>query len=215
MSTQLHPDVETPSTEVPTQQTPVQQMPVQQPPVQQMPFQQPPVQQSPVQQAPVFDRRLVAGVVLIAFGVLTLLATLIDSRVLGLSILPMIGVLFIIWGLTARLPGLMIPGGILTGLGLGILLNDLAFSAAAGEMRGGIIVLGLGFGFLMILPLTWVISSERHWWALIPGGILSLVGIALLIGGGALETLTWLGRLWPVVPIVVGIILIWQMLRKR
>lgn len=169
--------------------------------------------QIPAQHGP--DRRMIAGVVLIVFGLLALLVTFTNSSILGMSILPTLGILFIVWGLVARLPGLMIPGGILTGLGLGVLLSEWAFSSAAGDTRGGIIVLGLGIGFLMILPLIWFISPVRHWWALIPGSILTLIGIALLIGGTALDVLKVLGQLWPLVPIIVGIILIWQLLRKR
>jgi hypothetical protein len=109
----------------------------------------------------------------------------------------------------------MIPGGILTGLGSGILLSQYAFGSTTGDVQGGIIVLGLGVGFLLIMPLISIISPERHWWALIPGGILSVTGIALLVGGPALSALDVLGRLWPVVPIIVGIFLIWQLFRRR
>jgi hypothetical protein len=161
------------------------------------------------------DGRIIAGVVLIVFGLLALLATFTTSSIFGLSILPTLGMLFIVWGLVARLPGVVIPGGILTGLGLGTLVAQIAFSTASGQAQGGIIVLGLGLGFLAIMPLILIVSPERHWWALIPGGILTFVGIALIIGGAALDVLAVLGRLWPIAPIVVGIILIWQIFRKR
>jgi hypothetical protein len=219
MDTQVHPPVDTPvDAPVNTQQaqTPpqiatqhAQMAPMARTP---SPVPSPLVEPTP-QRVP--DRKLIAGVMLIAFGLVALLATLINSNILGLSILPTLGILFIVWALLARLPGLMIPGGILTGLGVGILLSDVAFGSASGDIRGGIIVLGLGVGFLMILPLIWLISPDRHWWALIPGGILALIGIALLVGGGALNVLNVLGKFWPVVPIIVGIYLIWQILRKR
>jgi len=169
--------------------------------------------QTPVQRRT--DQRLIAGVVLIVFGMLMLLATFTNSSILGLSILPILGVLFIVWGLLARLPGPMIPGGILTGLGLGILLSQYAFSSSTGETQGGIVLLGLGIGFLLIIPLAWIVSPVRHWWALIPGGILTFIGIALLIGGPALTVASILGRLWPIIPIAVGMFLIWRLLRKR
>jgi F0F1-type ATP synthase assembly protein I len=169
--------------------------------------------QTPVQRRP--DQRLIAGVVLIVFGMLMLLAPFTNSSILGLSILPILGVLFIVWGLLARLPGPMIPGGILTGLGLGILLSQYAFSSSTGETQGGIVLLGLGIGFLLIIPLAWIVSPVRHWWALIPGGILTFIGIALLIGGPALTVASILGRLWPIIPIAVGMFLIWRLLRKR
>ena len=219
MNTKLDPQVSSPVDTQPPQAPavssqipqPVQMAQTPQPAPQQAPQVAP--QPAPAQQGP--DGRIIAGVVLIAFGVLALLATFTQSSVFGLSILPSLGILFIVWGLVARLPGVMIPGGILTGLGLGTLLSQLAFDNASGEVQGGIIVLGLGFGFLMIMPLIMIISTERHWWALIPGGILTVVGIGLLIGGAALDVLAVLGRLWPIVPIVIGIILLWQILRKR
>ena len=199
MSTQMHPQV---SHEVSHE---VSQAPI--------PPGTPVQSQTAIQRRP--DRRLIAGVVLIAFGLLTLLATFTDSSVIGLSVVALLGVLFITWGLLARLPGLMIPGGILTGLGAGLLMSQYAFSSATRDFQGGIIVLGLGIGFLLILPLARFISPVRYWWALIPGGILSFIGVALLVGGAALNVLDALGRLWPVAPIVVGVILIWQMLRRR
>ena len=205
MSTQLHPQVNPP---VDPQVSP--QLDTSTPPMS-----TPPVSTSPITDERLPDRRLTAGVVLIAFGLLALLATLINSDILGLSILPILGVSFIVWGLLARLPGVMIPGGILTGLGLGFLLSDLAFSTMPGETRGGIIVLGLGIGFLLIVPLTWLVTPAPHWWALIPGGILATIGMALLAGGPALSALTVIGRFWPLIPIAVGVLLIWQMLRRR
>lgn len=172
-----------------------------------------PTTQGVPQQGP--DRRLIGAIALLVFGVLALLATLINSSILGMSILLAIGVLFIVWGLVARVPGLMIPGGIMTGLGVGILLSQAAFPNVSGETDGGIIVLCLGLGFLLIIPLIAIISPERHWWALIPGGILAFIGLALIVGGPALSALDVIGRFWPVIPIVAGLILIWQILRKR
>ncbi|MGE5335119.1 MAG: hypothetical protein ACM3N4_10500, partial [Nitrososphaerota archaeon] len=145
MNTKLDPQVSSPAgTQTPQAPMASSQIPE---PVQtaQTPPSAPPAQ-APARSAP--DGRIIAGVVLIAFGVLALLATFTESSVFGLSILPSLGILFIVWGLVARLPAVMIPGGILTGLGLGTLLSQLAFGNASGEVQGGIIVLGLGFGFL-------------------------------------------------------------------
>lgn len=210
MSTQLHPQVDPP---VDPQVSP--QLDISAPPVSSTPVSSEPVSTPLLTDERLPDRRLTAGVVLIAFGLLALLATLINSDILGLSILPILGVAFIVWGLLARLPGVMIPGGILSGLGLGVLLSELAFSTMPGETRGGIVVLGLGIGFLLIVPLTWLVTQAPHWWALIPGGILATIGMALLAGGPALNALTVIGRFWPLIPIAVGVLLIWQMLRRR
>jgi hypothetical protein len=218
VSTQVPPRIDT----LPVETRPVETRPVATPPVDMPPVDVPPVvappvvaprAQIPAERRP--DGRIIAGIVLIVFGTLALLATFYNSSEVGLFILPTLGILFIVWGLVARIPGLLIPGGILTGLGLGTVISELAFASAEGDTRGGIIVLGLGLGFLMIMPLIMIVSSARHWWALIPGGILAITGIALLAGGPALSVLNVLGKLWPIAPIIVGVALIWQMLRKR
>ena len=101
--------------------------------------------------------------------------------------------------------GYLIPGGIMTGLGAGIVLAESL--TLADEATGGVIVLGLGLGFVSI----WVIGSlvhvaEHHWWPLIPGGILATIGAALLIGGQAISLLDY----WWVILIALGAILLWR-----
>ena len=101
--------------------------------------------------------------------------------------------------------GALVPGGIMTGLGAGIAIAET--SAVSGDQSGGIIVLGLGLGFVSI----WVIGGlthvkEHHPWPLIPGGILTTVGAALLIGGAMEELL----RYWPVALIAGGLIVLWR-----
>ena len=104
---------------------------------------------------------------------------------------------------------ILVLGSILTGVGIGIVLD----SAASGEAESGVMMLALAGGFLGI----WVIGSiyrlsENHWWPLIPGGILSAVGLVVLaedgIGGDV-----W--RLWPVIIIAVGLIVLASSLTRR
>jgi hypothetical protein len=102
--------------------------------------------------------------------------------------------------------GYLIPGGILTGLGAGIVASE-SLTFASDEGTGGVIVLGLGLGFLAI----WVIGSlvhvaQHHWWPIVPGGILSIVGGALLLGGQAVDLLDY----WGVAVIGVGIVVLWR-----
>ena len=70
---------------------------------------------------------------------------------------------------------------------------------------GGPVVLGLGLGFLSI----WAIGAgmqlaRHHWWPLIPGGILTVVGGALLIGGTAVDMLDY----WGVAVIAIGVFIL-------
>ena len=73
--------------------------------------------------------------------------------------------------------GLLVFGALLTGVGAGLLVSDL-FPKADADGPGA--TLGLGFGFVSI----WIIGAllrlkEQHFWPLIPGGILLLVGTGL------------------------------------
>jgi hypothetical protein len=97
--------------------------------------------------------------------------------------------------------GYLISGGILTGLGAGIALQE-AFALTSGS-SGGVIVLGLGLGFVSIWVIGLIVQvAQHHWWPLIPGGILSAVGVALLT-----ET-TGLLDFWYLAIIAVGVIVL-------
>ncbi|MDH4334516.1 MAG: hypothetical protein OEW24_04545 [Chloroflexota bacterium] len=105
-----------------------------------------------------------------------------------------------------RTYGLLVPGGIMTGLGTGIILSE-SLTFATDEAASGAIVLGLGLGFLSI----WVIGAivrvaQHHFWPLIPGGILAVVGGALLIGDDAVAVLDY----WYVGIIVIGLFVLWR-----
>ncbi len=161
------------------------------------------------------DRRAIAAVVLIVIGLLLLIDNLSASTMIGLLILPSLGAIFLTWGILARLVGPLIPGGILTGLGVGIVLQRLWFTADT-PAAGGVIVLGLGLGFLVITPLALAVTGERcHWWPLIPGSILSIIGVALLLGNLGVMFLTILGQFWPLILIVVGVYLLWRATNRR
>ncbi len=161
------------------------------------------------------NRRFIAGAALVAIGVLALVATFTDSRVFGLSFLLLLGLIFLVWGTVARLAGLLIAGGVLGGLGVGVLVAEEAFASATGDQKGGIIVLGLALGFLLIPPLARLVTGAIHWWAVVVGGVLALIGAGLIIGGPALDVLNVVGRLWPLALIAVGVFLIWQISRRR
>lgn len=107
--------------------------------------------------------------------------------------------------ISTRHYGYLVPGGILTGLGAGIALQDAY--ALTGDPSGGVIVLGLGLGFVSIWVLAQVLDVQRTlWWPLVPGGILAIVGGTLLIGGDAVRLLDW----WALVLVVVGLLVLWR-----
>jgi len=106
--------------------------------------------------------------------------------------------------------GYLVPGGIMTGLGAGIVVSQ-AITWASDEGEGGAIVLGLGLGFALIWVIaTAVRSPQQSWWALIPGGILATIGALLLIGGGAVDLLEW----WGIGLIAIGLLVVLRAFMK-
>jgi hypothetical protein len=151
--------------------------------------------------------RWVAGVALVVIGLVSLLTNIIDSPSLGMLIVPTLGLVFTLWGIVVRQVGLLIPGGILSGIGLGIYLVDGPFSALSGDAEAGVFLLAFALGWGLITLLS-AFVERIHWWPLIPGGILALIGGALLQGGLALEILAWVGKLWPLGLIAFGLYLV-------
>ena len=73
----------------------------------------------------------------------------------------------------------LVFAGILTGVGLGLLVADF-FPGEDADGPGA--VLGIGFGFVGIWIISYLMRlKEHHFWPLIPGGILLLVGAGLVL----------------------------------
>ena len=151
------------------------------------------------------DGRWIGGIILILIGAGLLIGQIVPDieryapLVIGLGLL----VIF----LFTRNAGALIGGSIMTGIGVGLLM-DVQFPTSEGSW----VPLGLGLGFLGI----WVFGGllrvpEARFWPLIPGGILTFVGIAVL-GGLPSEIAQYI---WPVVLIAFGLVAIVSSLRRR
>lgn len=92
----------------------------------------------------------------------------------------------------------LIFGAILTGVGAGLLVADL-LPGTKDDGPGA--VLGLAAGFIGIWVVSWLTKvKEHHFWPLIPGGILALVGLGLVLDLFEQDASRWI-----VPAIVVGI----------
>jgi hypothetical protein len=146
--------------------------------------------------------RTVLALILIGGGLLFLLDQLRLFGGFGNLVLLLIGGIFM-YAYFSTKPGyrigFLIPGAILIGLGVGEVLKSLPFpNLIAG---GDISALTLGLGFCLI----WFFE-RKHWWALIPGGILILSSISSM----------WIiGNLWPLVLIGLGVYLLYDQSRRR
>ena len=107
-------------------------------------------------------RNLAPGVILIALGALFFLAQLTDLG--GEAVVAVIGGAFLVAYAFTRQYGFLVPGGIMTGLGLGILSQSQATPDA-----GGVVVIGLGAGFLSIYLIDLLVRrTSALWWPIIP-----------------------------------------------
>ncbi len=154
------------------------------------------------------NSKLVAGIALIAIGVLALVAQVVKSDWLGMLFLPTLGLIFLAWGSLTRKVGLLIPGGIISGLGLGAMLVESPLGQLGDPARGGLFLLAFALGWGLITLLSALFTSQTHWWPLIPGSIMAVVGGALLVGNIAPQILTVMGSLWPLGLIILGLYLL-------
>lgn len=156
--------------------------------------------------------RLVAGIALIAIGAVVFLAQITNNAELSWLVVPALALIFLAWGLFSREFGLLIPGGILAGIAGGIYLVLGPLSDVEGEAVGGAFLLAFAAGWGLISLLSFFTHEGFHWWPLIPGGILALIGLALLSGGMGLQFLKVIGYAWPLILVGVGVYLL---LRRR
>ncbi len=152
---------------------------------------------------------LVGGILLIGLGALALIGQYVDfSETMGLLVLPFIATAFLTAGLLTRKAGFIIPGGIIGGIGLGAFLIEGPLLNVSGDAEGGVFFFSFAAGWALITVLTAVFTPETHWWPLIPGGIMALIGSGILMGGAFLNALELAGKLWPALLILGGFYII-------
>ncbi len=154
--------------------------------------------------------RVIAGIALILIGALALLAQVTQSAQLALLAPAILGAIFLTWGLITRTFGLLIPGGVLLGIGLGAYLITGSYSYLEGDAQGGLFMLAFAAGWFLISLLSPLTTDRFQWWPLIPGAIIGAVGLALLGGGPAMQLLQIIGYSWPLILVGIGIYLLFK-----
>jgi hypothetical protein len=141
--------------------------------------------------------RVVLGTILIVLGI-GLIALQYFEGFGEAVIFFLIGGAFTAGYLYRRSYGLMIPGGILLGLGLGSVGESILNSF------GGLEQIGLGIGFVSIYVIPLIYEGTSSWWPLIPGGILIVTGLSE--GSKTFERLFEVG--WPLIIVFIGLVLL-------
>ena len=160
------------------------------------------------------------GILLILGGLFMLMQQFIEIEITGGIFFGVLGLIFILWGATQRKSGLLIPGGILTGMSLGVFLIEDS-TALAEYYHGGTFLISLGLGFALIPLLSRLFTEDRHWWALIVTAGLTLVGSGVIImempDAGNLKPIVesifnTSQYLWPIGLMVLGL---WIIFKKK
>lgn len=119
-----------------------------------------------------------------------------------------IGVPFFIWGMIARLIGLVIPGCLLVSIGLGIFWAWQNPGVANPLVNTGMMLVWFALGWVSITLSGKLIVHRFLWWPLIPGGILAMVGWGLYIGGDPDNALGFIGNTGSIGLMILGLYLL-------
>jgi hypothetical protein len=156
-------------------------------------------------------KHLVGGLILIVIGAIALVGQFVQTAWYPQLILGALAVVFLTAGLATRQNGFIIPGGILAGLSLGVLTQQLVLDHTL-DYKGGLFLLSFASGWVLISLLS-LVNGKWMAWPLIPGAILAAVGGAVMVGGSVLAALKLFGNYgWPLVLIAVGA---WILLRRK
>jgi len=113
---------------------------------------------------------LIPAWALTVIGAVPWLATAVSGEVVGAVVLFGIGIPFLVVYLNNRQDWwALIPAGVLILIGAVVLLEA---QDIAGDLFGGLFMLGLGAVFLLVY---W--TERERWWALIPAGVLASIGL--------------------------------------
>jgi len=137
-----------------------------------------------------------AGLILIAVG----LGLFFIDRVEGIgpeAVMLVIGVAFLIAYFVRKNYGLLVPGCILLGIGIGKVGREsfLGFGESS--------LLGLGFGFIAIYVIARLYEGKTQWWPLIPGGVMLVMAIP-----SGHELVEYLWGHWQLLLVLIGVLIL-------
>ena len=153
------------------------------------------------------DGSWVGGLVLITIGLAFLVGQLLPNA--GRFVPLLIGLSFLAVFLVTRNYGFLVPGGIVTGVGAGVVLAV----EDQGRVGGGLFLVSLGIGFIGIYVVGALFRlHENHPWPLVPGGILATLGVITLAGTRYGDISRYA---WPIVLIGLGALFVLRGLLRR
>jgi hypothetical protein len=153
---------------------------------------------------------LIPAAVFMSAGCALLVSTP-DPIILSLFILTSLGTAFLIWGVSAHLFGLIIPGCLLASLGPGIYLSWGRSAEPSALSQTGVLLVSFALGWGLITLFSRTISPHFLWWPLIPAGVLAVIGWGLYIGGNPGNAVNFLSNTGSLGLVIFGLyLLLWQ-----
>jgi hypothetical protein len=153
----------------------------------------------------------VVAVMLLTAGALLVVGRAIPMA--GDALALVLGVELLVAGAMRREDGPTVAGGVLTGIGVGILLAAGPLQGAGSDTVGGSFMLAVGFGFGLVALTSAVWLHQVHHWAWITALGLGLFGAGLLAGADTLAGL--LSWLLPIGLLISGAVLAVAWWRRR
>lgn len=152
-----------------------------------------PDSEPPTEDRPIL-RGLTAGITFIVVG-LSLYGMQYLPPTGESAVLALVGVLGVVGYLFTRFRYLLVLGCILFGLGVG------SFGERSAWVWGEFSEIGLGLGFILIYAIGLVYERRGHWWPLVPGVILLLLGFRAWRN---FRLFVFSERGWPLILVIVG-----------
>jgi hypothetical protein len=153
--------------------------------------------------------RLVAGGVLLAVALAALGGPHLRIGWDAPFVLLLLGVAFLVWAALGRVPGLLVPAGVLLGTGVGAWLRGTYGNAA--------FFLAMAAGFLAISVFHLLLFGRKGavWWTVWPAGGLAVAALVTAGGPEARALFEAARAYWPYALIVAALALIVSGLRAR
>jgi pimeloyl-ACP methyl ester carboxylesterase len=99
--------------------------------------------------------------------------------------------------------GVVVLGSIAFGLLLGLLLVLIVFAGGPEHQMTGTALIALGSGFVLLAIASSRFTNQPQSWALIPGAVVAVAGLAIWVLSPSGHTLTLAGWVWPLLLLVL------------
>lgn len=140
------------------------------------------VDNQPNKQQPRRGIATVAGLSLIATGLVFLGEQYIKTGWLIPVALPLIGAVFLGSMVRQQRLGMIIPGSLTLASGIGVLLALVVYKGAGWAHQLGVFLLAFSLGWLLITAITHFVGIKTARWTLIPAGAIFSVGASFYWG---------------------------------